>query len=96
MGTLFHPQIVTANSLQDGNTVYLDRSRHWVGNYRAARIARTPEVAAELLVRALGDAAIVVGPRLIEVDLGDEGEPYPRAFRERARIIGPSVGPIRF
>lgn len=95
MTVLFIPQIVTANSLLDGDTVYLNISFRWTANHRTACVARTEEVAQRLIARALGDASTVVEPRLIEVDFGDGGVPYPRDFRERARISGPSVGPVR-
>ncbi|MFT5394062.1 MAG: hypothetical protein ACI8PT_004268 [Gammaproteobacteria bacterium] len=89
-------QIVTANSLLDGHTMYLDRQRNWVLSLDAACIASTPGFAATLLAQAERDAATVVGPRLIDVDVDSTGAAHPRDFREQARAAGPSVGPVRF
>ena len=88
----FCPQIVTANDLMNGDTVYLDTANDWVRDHRNARVAGGSECAQTMLRTALEAASGVVGPRLIDVDLDSRSVAYPRDFRERARIVGPTVG----
>jgi Protein of unknown function (DUF2849) len=85
-------RILTANRLNDGAVVYLDRSGEWTRDLdRAAGAADEPAAGALL---AAGERAVaqrlVVAPYLIEVETGKDGL-RPLRYRERLRALGPSV-----
>jgi hypothetical protein len=86
-------QMVIANRLRDGFTVFLAEDGAWVPDIAAAAVARSPEAAAALL-RVAEDAAranVVVGPYLIGIDETPAGR-RPRNWREAIRAFGPTVG----
>jgi hypothetical protein len=83
-------KIATANRLDDGRVVYLDRRGRWLDTMAQARIADDEAAAADLDAKArLGEVAnLVIGAYLIEV----EGQPLrPARLRERIRAEGPTV-----
>jgi hypothetical protein len=80
-------QIVTANHLLEGHSIFL--SEHgWTADHHAARIAATAEEAAalETLGRADEDANQVVGVYLVAVDFDADGKPEPTHYREKMRV----------
>ena len=82
-------KVLTANRLVDGVVVYLANDGGWTHVFAdAARLA--PDAAADALGQAQGQARVLVGPYLVEVD-GQTVEPRER-LRETIRAKGPSVG----
>ncbi|GMG82822.1 DUF2849 domain-containing protein [Paralimibaculum aggregatum] len=88
MAKAFKPQVVTANDLIEGDSVFLARSG-WVRDIAEARVARTAEEADLLLEAGVVAEAenTVVGPYLVEVGL-ETGAPVPLLRRERIRAEG--------
>lgn len=90
----FHPQVITANDLAEGTTVYLGLIG-WTGDIRAARIAETPGDA-EMLETAGARAEaenLVVGAYLLDVRL-EGGVPVPLSRRERIKAAGEPTIPV--
>ena len=97
MAKVFHPQVLTANDLVNGHSVFL-AADGWSQKIDHAMIAVTRDQAEELA--ALGARHVrenhVVGPYLIDVSL-DAKVPQPLLRREQIRASGtPSipVGPL--
>ena len=94
MAKQFHPTVLTANNLIEGNSVFL-AAEGWHKDLSKALVAVTPEQAAEL--EALGHRHVsaneVVGPYLVEVALGDSA-PVPLLRRERIRAAGVPTIPV--
>jgi hypothetical protein len=84
-------QILTANRLSDGAVVYLTAAGTWSNELGGAVIAREEKAAAALLARGQreAEAAVVVGPYLIEVVEEADGL-RAASLRERIRAAGPS------
>ena len=80
-------QIVTANNLLEGHSVFLSDSG-WIADHRRARIAAGGEEAAALEARGKidEDANHVVGVYLVEVELDANGYPEPTHYREKLRV----------
>jgi hypothetical protein len=80
-------QIVTANHLLEGHSIFLGENG-WTADHHAARIAVTAEeaLALETLGRADEDANRVVGVYLVAVDFDAEGRPEPTHYREKMRV----------
>jgi hypothetical protein len=80
-------QIVTANHLLEGHSVFLS-ANGWTTDHRRARIALSPEEAAALEAAGKGyeEANHVVGVYLVEVALDDSGYPEPTHYREKLRV----------
>jgi len=80
-----HPQILTANDLIEGRSVFMS-PEGWSTDVSRAMVSVTAEQAVEL--EALGarfvDRNAVVGPYLIDVGL-ETGAPVPLSRRERIR-----------
>jgi hypothetical protein len=85
-------QIVIANRLRDGLTVFLAGNGVWAETIGQAVVARTDEDAARLLQLAEAAAAdnVVVGPYLIRVTQY-AGALSPVEWREAIRASGPTV-----
>jgi hypothetical protein len=85
-------QVVIANRLRDGITVFLAEDNAWVEAIDDAAVARSAERGRELL--AIGEVAaaanVVVGPYLIDV-LDQLGRRTPVEWREVIRARGPTV-----
>lgn len=96
MAKVFHPRILTANDLIEGVTVFLG-AEGWNPRIDRALVAVTPEQAEEL--EALGlrhsDQHTVIGPYLIEVEIGTDG-PVPLLRREQIRASGEPTIEIGF
>jgi len=88
------PVILIANDLLDGDVVVMGAGG-WSRDPAAARIAEDEAVA--LALDAEGRASMarneVVDAYLVEVALRADGFPVPTHFRERFRILGPTVRP---
>ena len=85
MPKVFRPQVLTANDLVEGDSVFLGAAG-WTRDIAAARIAATPDEATAL--EAEGAAAVatnrVVEPYMVAVGL-ETGRPVPLERRERIR-----------
>jgi hypothetical protein len=89
MSRKFTPKIVTANDLRAGDVVYLTAADAWSRQHHEAELLED-EASAELrLLRALGQADVVVGAYLADARVGANG-PEPVHFRETFRTRGPS------
>ncbi len=80
-------QIVTANHLLEGNSIFLGENG-WTSDHRAARIASGNEEAMSLesLGRADEDGNKVVGVYLVDVEIDEYGSPEPIHYREKMRV----------
>jgi|EndMetStandDraft_9_1072997.scaffolds.fasta_scaffold10551_3 hypothetical protein len=80
-------QIVTANHLLEGHSVFLSENG-WTTDHRRARVASGAEEAAVLEKTGRGDeeANYVVGVYLVDVVLDDKGHPEPTHYREKLRV----------
>ena len=78
--------IVTANHLLEGNSIFLGENG-WTTDHHAARLANGPDEAAalEALGRADEDANKVVGVYLVAVELDGDGRAEPVHYREKLR-----------
>jgi len=87
-----HPQILMASDLRDGEVLFLGADG-WARDARDAAVARDATEAAALEARGKADIAAnkVVDVYLAEVELDAAAGPKPLHFRERARLLGPSV-----
>lgn len=80
-------QIVTANHLLEGHSIFLGEAG-WTADHHAARVAHAPEEAAalEALGRADEVGNTVVGVYLVDVALDENGDPEPIHYREKMRV----------
>lgn len=80
-------QIVTANHLTGGHSVYLTEDG-WSADHHQSIIAPTAEEAASLEATAKKDEDrnLVVGVYLVEVALDEAGLPEPTHYREKLRV----------
>lgn len=92
MKTSDKPQMVIANRLRDGFTVFLGVGGAWVEAIDDGAVARDATQAAALLQEA--EAAVkrnvVVGPSLIAI-IEDGARRRPVEWREAIRAFGPTV-----
>lgn len=82
-------QVVTANALISGHSVWLTASGGWSPHMRDARVFDDPQQADDALAQAARRGDIVVGAYLATVRAG-AGGPEPTHFREAFRRDGPS------
>lgn len=87
-------QVITANRLDDGLTVYYDAAGQWQNQIAKAAIYAEAEAADKALAEASSaeNELHVVGPYLIDVTT-DNGGITPTRLREVIRMQGPSVRP---
>jgi hypothetical protein len=80
-------QIVTANHLLEGHSVFLSADG-WTTDHRRARVAASAEDAAALeqTGKVDEDANYVVGVYMVDVVLDDSGHPEPIHYREKLRV----------
>ncbi len=92
MAKATHPQILLASDLRDGEVLFLG-PKGWVRDARAATVAPDASAAAALEARGKADVAAnkVVDVYLAEVEIDPALGPRPLHYRERARLVGPSV-----
>jgi hypothetical protein len=92
MKTSDKPQMLIANRLRDGLTVFLAADGGWVAAIADGAVARDAAQAASLLQQ--GEAAarqnVVVGPYLIAIG-EEDGDRRPLEWREAIRAFGPTV-----
>lgn len=88
MAKAFKPQVITANDLVEGDSVFLGHIG-WVRDIAEARVAFTQDDAEMLEVAGnLAEAEnLVVGPYLIEVSR-ETGKTVPVLRREQIRATG--------
>ncbi|MCC5988193.1 MAG: DUF2849 domain-containing protein [Pararhodobacter sp.] len=82
-------QVVTANALISGHSVWLTASGGWSPRMGDARVFDDPQQAQAALAHATARSDIVVGAYLAPVRAGVAG-PEPVHFREAFRRDGPS------
>ncbi len=87
------PEIITANSLDDGHVVYLDPEGRWTEDFRRALVLEDAGARKAALEQgeASARANVVVEPYAIELEMR-AGHLAPRTLRERIRAEGPTVG----
>lgn len=89
MTRAFTPKVLTANTLLDGDVVYLTEADTWTRDLAQALLL-TDEADAELrLIEASQQHATLVGAYLADAKDGPNG-PEPVHFREAFRRTGPS------
>ena len=96
MAKRFQPQVMTANDLIEGDSVFLGPTG-WTRRVEEARVAHTPDEAEAMMAEAQRSEAdnTVVSVYGVAVAL-DDGRPSPVARRERIRAAGAptiAVGP---
>ncbi len=86
------PQMIIANRLEDGLTVFLADGRRWVERIDDGVLIEADAEEDRLLALAKTDEdnCIVIDPYLIEVT-SDGGRLRPAVYREEIRAFGPSV-----
>ena len=86
------PQVIIANTLDDGFTVFLTEDHGWTSDIAAAALATEENSAAELLnvAKRAEEDNIILDPYLIEV-AEENGERRPVEIREYIRATGPSI-----
>ncbi len=92
MARPFHPKVVTANRLIEGDVVYLNASHDWVTDLHDALYITDETQANAMLATAQAQKNIVAGAYLADMILTD-GIPAPAHFREAFRAKGPSNYP---
>ena len=87
------PVILMANDLIDGEVVFRTATG-WSSEPREALIAGNAQAADALEAEGIAEMSRnkVVDAYLVDVVLGENG-PQPRHFRERLRMLGPSIRP---
>ena len=88
------PAILLANDLLDGDVVFRTATG-WSRDPAEARVAIDTAAAEALDVEARAAMARneVVDAYLVDVAIDAHGVPVPRHFRERFKILGPSIRP---
>ena len=93
MAKAFVPQVLTANRLRAGDSVYLAANEDWVPELARASVATDAAQLATLEAAAARAVAIqyVVAVYPIDVDISS-GAPQPTSVKERIRAArGPTV-----
>lgn len=89
MSRIFTPKVLTANTLLDGDVVYLTENDTWTRDLALA-VLLEDEADAELrLIEASQQVDSLVGAYLADAKDGENG-PEPVHFREDFRRTGPS------
>ena len=84
----FHPKVVTASDLLEGDVVY-QTATGWTRHLSEAEVL-TDEADADLrLIEATQQTGTIIGAYLADVAHGPNG-PEPQHFREDFRATGPS------
>ena len=86
MAKAFHPSVVTANHLLDGDVIYLTADDQWTRELAKAERIEDEAHAQLRLLHAQSQPDVVVGAYLAEMAEG----PEPTHFREDFRRTGPS------
>ncbi len=84
-------EILTANELMSGATVYLDRQGCWVEDLQQARVFHQEELAArDAAITATRQTGRVISLEIETVSVRD-GLIHPDRIRERIRAEGPTA-----
>ncbi|MEP2781371.1 MAG: DUF2849 domain-containing protein [Pseudoruegeria sp.] len=89
MARQFTPKVVTANTLIEGDVVYLDSQNAWTSHHAEAALFDDEELANDRLAFGAAQSETVVGVYLADATAGENG-PTPTHFREEFRAVGPS------
>lgn len=89
MSRRFTPKVVTANSLIEGDAVWLTEDDRWSPDMAEAELIEDEAEAQVRLLFAQSQAGVVVGAYLADAKRGARG-PEPVHFREDFRRRGPS------
>ncbi|HEY0213901.1 MAG TPA: DUF2849 domain-containing protein [Paenirhodobacter sp.] len=89
MARKFTPKVLTANDLRLGDVVYMTAAGNWTRCHQHALLLEDEADADLWLLKAIGQAAVIVGPYLADAIAGPDG-PEPVHFREAFRTRGPS------
>ena len=89
MSRRFTPKVVTANSLVEGDVVYLAADDAWVRDHRDAEFLEDEAHAQLRLIEATGRVSEVVDVRLADAVAGPDGPQHVHS-REVTRTRGPS------
>ena len=89
MSRRFTPKVVTANSLREGEVVYLTADDRWSPFHHEAELIEDEAHGQLRLIHASAQKLHVVGPYLADAKPGPNG-PEPIHFREEFRTRGPS------
>ena len=86
------PQMIIANRLRDGATVFLAANHGWEQAIAAGALIDNEADATRLMAVAkqAETQCQVIDPQLIEIEIKD-GKPRPTAIREAIRAFGPTV-----
>lgn len=85
----FTPKVVTANTLIEGDVVYLDAADNWTRAHADAALFADEAQANDRLAFGAAQTGTVVGVYLADATASDTG-PIPTHFREEFRAVGPS------
>lgn len=93
MARAFTPKVVTANALLEGDVIYLKADGNWSRLHAEAKLFEDETEANHALASAVQQADFLVGAYLADAQLGADGSPEPKHFREVFRTRGPSNYP---
>ena len=93
MPRAFTPKVVTANTLLDGDAVWLTADDRWSPHMSEAELIEDEAIAQDRLIHAQSQPNQVVGAYLADAKAGENG-PEPTHFREAFRTRGPSNYPL--
>lgn len=82
------PGVITANDLREGHNLWMCEDG-WTPDPAQATVFEDEAIAELAMLKAIGQANLVVGPYLVEAKRGPDG-PQPTHFREAFRQTGPS------
>ena len=86
--------LISANRLQDGLVVWLDKQHNWVDDLAQAHVFDAQELEpAQAAAKSALAANLIVDPMPRPAQLSDAG-PVPEDFREQLRSRGPSDAKI--
>ncbi|WCR10065.1 DUF2849 domain-containing protein [Paracoccus stylophorae] len=86
--SIARPGVITANDLRKGHNVWMCEGG-WTADPAQAILFEDEAIADLALLKAIGQADLVVGPYLVEARRGPNG-PEPAHFRETFRQNGPT------
>ena len=86
----FTPKIACSNLLLSGKAVWFTARADWSEDISDAALACDPEQAEVLLRRADAQRDTIAGAWLAEAGQDADGRTYPRHFREKFRVTGPT------
>jgi len=85
-------QAIVANSLTEGEVVFLGAGGDWVKNFSQAKLFEDVAEAQSAEAAAKAQVTTVVDAYAIDVRL-DDGVPVPISYRERVKALGPTIHP---